>query len=234
MLSFVTKEQYWAAEDAGVLSLYEPDDWWHIKNIQDAIVLHRYSQLKNNKIADVGGSDSRTLRHLGKSNDCFCIDSFEGEHGGVGEPPVIKGVKNVKATLGEFSPKVPRNHFDVIYSISVVEHVPSANIVDFFADIHGALKPGGEMMHLIDLYVEDDPSGNADENARLELYRAAFDAGFKSIGGPVIEPGSIGFNCTYATNPDNMMNRWNRSAPSLRSKRLRSQACSLVLLAQKI
>jgi hypothetical protein len=234
MLSFVTKDQYWAAEDAGVLTLYEPDDWWHIKNIQDAIVLHRYGKLTGKRLADVGGSDSRTLRHFGKHNEGYCIDSFEGEHGGIGAPPTIKGVKNVKATLGEFSPQVPRNYFDVVYSISVIEHVPSENMADFFADIHGALKPGGEMMHLIDLYVEDDPAANEGENERLELYRAAFDAGFQSIDGPVMPPGSIGFHCSYATNPDNMMNRWNRSAPSLRPKRLRSQACSLVLLARKV
>jgi hypothetical protein len=233
MLSFVTKEQYWAAEDAGVLDLYPANDWWHIKNIQDAIVLHRYRDLKGNRIADIGGSDSRTLRHFGKANDGYCIDSFEGDHGGVSTPPKIRGVRNVRATLGDLHPDLPTG-FDVLYSISVVEHVPPEKVGDFFEDCRRILKPGGEMMHLIDLYVETDPSGNVDENARLELYRNVFNTGFEPLGPMILPEGGIAFDCSYATNPDNMMNRWNRSVPQLRSKRARSQACSLILHARRL
>lgn len=233
MLTFVTKERYWAAEDAGVLSLYEPDDWWHIKSIQDAIVLHTYGALQGKRIADVGGSDSRTLRHFGKANEGYCIDAFEGEHGGIGAPPEIAGVRNIVAMMGTFNAAVPRAHFDVLYSISVVEHVASDQMDAFFEDCRQALKPRGEMMHLIDLYVEDDSSANAYENERLELYRRAFSAGFEPMGADILPPGGIAFSCAWATNPDNMMNRWNKSAPGLRHKRLRAQACSLVLHARR-
>lgn len=233
MLSFVTKQQYWAAEDAGVLSLYEPDDWWHIKNIQDAIVLHRYAGLKGARIADIGGSDSRTLRHLGKANESYCIDAFEGEHGGISTPPEIEGVCNIVASVGAFSDALSAAYFDVVYSISVVEHVPTAALPDFFADCHRILKPGGEMMHLIDLYVESDPAGNSYENERLEFYRQAFGAKFTPFINDILPPGGIAFDCSFATNPDNMMNRWNKSAPGLREKRARSQACTLILHATR-
>ncbi|MCR6644465.1 MAG: class I SAM-dependent methyltransferase [Terricaulis sp.] len=232
MLGFVTKEQYWAAEDAGVLSLYEMDDWWHIKTIQDAVVLHRYKDFSGRRIADIGSSEGRIVRHLAKKNKCYCIDGLVEHSGGVGKLPKIPGAKNIVATIGEFSSDVPEAHFDAVYSISVVEHVPDAMVEDFFKDCRRILKPGGEMMHLIDLYVETDPSQNAAVNQRLELYRKAFSLGFEPLG-EILPPGGIAFDCRYASNPDNMMNRWNKSAPGLREKRLRSQACTLIMLARR-
>lgn len=234
MLSFVTKNMYWAAEDAGVLALYEPDDWWHIKNIQDAVVLHRYRDLRGKRIADIGGSDSRTLRHLGKANEGFCIDSFEGEHGGISKPRLIPGVTAIAATIGTFDTRIASEQFDVLYSISVVEHVPADALADFFGDCRRLLKPGGEMMHLIDLYVETAPAGNDAENDRLAAYRRVFQLGFAPLGSEILPLGGISFDCSYATNPDNMMNRWNQSAPGLRDKRARAQACTLILHARKV
>lgn len=233
MLAFVSKEMYWAAEDAGVLSLYQMDDWWHIKTIQDAIVLHRYKDLKGKRVADIGSSQGRIIRHLAKHNECFCIDGLVDHTGGVSQLPKIPGAANIVATIGEFSKDVPENFFDVIYSISVVEHVPDAMCDDFFRDCARMLKSGGEMMHLIDLYVESDPAGNAAMNDRLELYRRAFELGFERISDEELPPGGVAFDCSYATNPDNMMNRWNKSAPGLRDKRLRAQACSLILHARR-
>lgn len=232
MLGFVTKEQYWAAEDDGVLSMYEMDDWWHIKTIQDAVVLHRYKDIEGKRIADIGSSEGRIVRHLAKSNECVCIDGLVEGSGGVSAMPKIKGARNIVATVGEFSKDIPNAHFDVVYSISVVEHVPDAMVEAFMRDCHRMLKPGGEMMHLIDLYVEDDAAANAKANHRLELYRNAFSMGFEPMG-PLLAPGGIQFSCSYATNPDNMMNRWNKSVPELRDKRARAQACSLILHAKR-
>lgn len=233
MLAFVTKDQYWAAEDAGVLSLYEMDDWWHIKTIQDAIVLHRYRDLERKRIADIGSSEGRIVRHLAKKNECDCIDGLVEGTGGVGAMPKIAGARNIVATIGDFSPNVPSEHYDVIYSISVVEHVPEPALEPFFRDCARILRSGGEMMHLIDLYVEDDASANEVANRRLELYRAAFDMGFEQLG-EMLPAGGVRFECRYATNPDNMMNRWNKSVPELREKRARSQACSLILHARRM
>ncbi len=232
MLGFVTKAQYWDAEDAGVLSLYEMDDWWHIKTIQDAIVLHRYKDIEGKRVADIGSSEGRIIRHLAKKNECVCIDGLVEGSGGVSAMPKIKGARNIVATVGEFSKDVPDAYFDVVYSISVVEHVPEDAVEAFMRDCHRMLKPGGEMMHLIDLYVENDAPANAVSNRRLELYRKAFEVGFEPLGAQ-LPPGGVAFDCSYATNPDNMMNRWNKSVPELREKRARSQACSLILHARR-
>lgn len=232
MLTFVNKDLYWAAEDAGVLDLYEMDDWWHIKTIQDAVVLHRYKDITGKHIADIGSSEGRIVRHLAKHNECDCIDGLVEGTGGVMAMPKIKGARNIVATIGDFSSDVPSDHYDVIYSISVVEHVPEDAIDAFMRDCLRILKPGGEMMHLIDLYVENDAPANAVANRRLELYRGAFDIGFEPLG-EMLPAGGVRFDCSYATNPDNMMNRWNKSVPELREKRARSQACSLILHAKK-
>lgn len=233
MLTFVTKQLYWAAEDAGVLSLYEMDDWWHIKTIQDAIVLHAYKDLQDKAIADIGSSQGRIVRYLARANDCYCIDGHVEGSGGVGKLPAISGATNIIATVGEFSKDIPENFFDVVYSISVVEHVPDDKTDDFFRDCYRMLKPGGEMMHLIDLYVESDAAENVQSNARLELYRRAFALGFSPINDEILPPGGVRFDTSHASNPDNMMNRWNRSVPSLREKRARAQAVSLILHARR-
>ena len=49
--------------------------------------------------------------------------------------------------------------FDVVFSISVVEHVGTAEeLAAFHEDQLRILKPGGMFIHAIDLYLEDEPS----------------------------------------------------------------------------
>lgn len=67
-------------------------------------------------------------------------------------------------------------------------------------------------MHLIGLYVGSDPASNETENERPGLYRKVFDLAFEPIGAEMLVPGGVAFDCRWASNADNMVNRWNRSA----------------------
>jgi cyclopropane fatty-acyl-phospholipid synthase-like methyltransferase len=44
----------------------------------------------------------------------------------------------------------PHSYFDVLYSVSAVEHMQAGSLPAFFADCHRMLKMGGMMIHLIE------------------------------------------------------------------------------------
>lgn len=89
---------------------------------------------------------------------CFC-GKFQGEGGGPTDEQEVPGVRNISAYLGERSSELAPDSFDIIFSISVVEHVGGQEALDaFHGDQLRILKPGGIFMHAIDIYLEDDPA----------------------------------------------------------------------------
>ena len=51
--------------------------------------------------------------------------------------------------MGSFSMDLPGGYFDVLSSISVVEHVPLKDFENFFKDMAGIMKTGGTMYHAL-------------------------------------------------------------------------------------
>jgi len=104
------------------------------------------------RILDVGGGDSRILRHFAKTHDCWNIDKMEG----VGNGPKQGGkfpYKLVLDYMGNFNAELPDSSFDFVFSISVLEHTPEDqetfdNIIN---DINRVLNPGGYSLHLFDV-----------------------------------------------------------------------------------
>ncbi|RPI34141.1 MAG: class I SAM-dependent methyltransferase [Chloroflexota bacterium] len=61
-------------------------------------------------------------------------------------------VKFVVERLGDSDGSaLPRGYFDVIYSASVLEHVPYAILPEVWRHMDLLLKPGGEMLHAVDI-----------------------------------------------------------------------------------
>lgn len=61
-------------------------------------------------------------------------------------------VKYVLERLGDpAQSSLPAGYFDVIYSISALEHVPTEIMPAVWKHLDSLLKPGGEMLHAIDL-----------------------------------------------------------------------------------
>ena len=233
MLRFVTKKEYWDAEDQGVLDLMPKSKFWYLKTIQDVMALYQIKDLRGKNIAEIGGGDSRVLPVLKAHNRCVNIDEFKGSGHGPTKKVSIDGIDNIYVNVGEFSSQLADESFDVIFSISVIEHIASDKLHDFFQDSIRILKPGGKVIHLIDVYVEDDDSNNAGVRDRVRLYNEFFEnSAIESVGGR-IGVSDVKFSCSYATNPDDILNSWNRMAPSLKHKREISQSCSLILMATK-
>jgi len=238
MLKFITKKEYWDVSESNILSKIKtkPAFAWHLKSIQDGIAFRYLHEYKDVCIAEIGGGDSRLLSTLAEQNTCFNIEEFKG----VGNGPVGKidfdGVNNVLASVGDFSESIETGKFEVIFSISVVEHIPDGKVSSFFKDCHRILKPSGIMIHLIDVYLEDAEGNNINVARRILNYGSFLDNKlFAPTENPEITTESdIKFLSSLISNPDNMMELWNRAVPTLRKKRERAQCCTLLMIGRKI
>lgn len=231
MLKFVTKREYWAVEDSGATREYPNYPQWHLKSIQDAMVWGLLRSSRGRHIAEIGGGQSRLIGPLARHNHCYNIEPFEGAGQGPRQEVNIEGVTNLLVSVGDFSEQIRPGQFDALFSVSVVEHVPNDRLPDFFRDCLRILKPGGEMIHLIDVYLESPGGNNAAARTRTALYAQAFGPGLFRPAGPVDVTGGeeVAFRADMATNPDDMMNRWNRGVPQLRAKREVAQSCTLIM-----
>ncbi len=234
MLKFVNKKDYWKLLDLQLdRELPKAHFPWHLKSIQDLVAYEKLRDLENSDVAEIGGGKSRILKAIADNNNCVNIEKFEGRDGGPSEEYQIKGVKNVHAFVGEFSDLIPDDSFDVVFSVSVVEHVPGENLKAFIDDCYRILRPGG-IMFLVDMYLNAERK--ADNIARATLYEYAFSSNkFASPDGDCADLESdFSFNESYCTNPDNIMYDWNSVNPLLRELREKAQSCSLIWLGRSL
>jgi len=231
MLRLITKSELWEAIAQGHIP--KRPITYHLKYVQDVIAMREianYCVVRGQErltIGEVGANHSRILPDLqGQGHQCFAIDVYDRAIGG-GYTAKPGGVAYgfYDCLMGESQGIIPDCLFDVLFSVSVVEHVPPVGLGAFFADNQRVLKPGGIMIHLIDLYVTDE--GPHSLKAIQEYYR--FESGEQDSAGLL----DFRFSCAYATNPDNTMQDWNKSAPSLAPLRARAQSCTLLLTKRK-
>lgn len=255
MFQFVTKKEYWDVVDSGILNKIKTETMfsrglksvvkairgknnltWHLKSIQDAIAFKYLYKYSNVSIAEIGGGKSRVLPALVKNNTCFNIDAFKGVGRGHKKEIHLKGITNILSYVGDFSDSIIDEQFDVIYSISVVEHISNDKLNDFFKDCFRILKPSGLMIHLIDVYLEDATGDNRYAYSRICSYSSCFNSKlFTPLSEPIIKTEKdVCFSTSFATNPDNLMKEWNRLVPGLKNKREISQSCTLVMIGKKV
>lgn len=79
-------------------------------------------------------------------------------------------VKFVSGLLGNFCKELPDNYFDLVYSVSVIEHIPHGVLPEVFRDTYRILKPGGIVSHSYDVYYRQSTK---------EVFDAYENAGFK-------------------------------------------------------
>lgn len=224
MFNVIKKQEYFDWCDSGLVNLQRLD----IKAAQDAWVLSQIASSTELRIAEIGGGDSRVLSKLKGSNECWNIDRLEGKHGGPSRETIAmhEGVRYVDAYLGDYSADLPDNYFDIVFSISVIEHVPDSRYKVFFQDMARIMKPQAKTYHAIDFYIGDSPRGDID-NKLISLCTNSIDnTGLSFLRAPDY-PSPLIFDCFMVSNSDMAMHLWNKMAPNLRELRETSQAVSL-------
>jgi ubiquinone/menaquinone biosynthesis C-methylase UbiE len=139
----------------GVLDI----DFCDLKAFQDGMITAFIDQMlvPGGKVLEVGGGNSRVLPLFAKRHECWNIDKFEG----CGNGPLAlpdAGYRIVRDYMGNVNRELPEKYFDLVFSISALEHVPDHP--DLFprilADINRVLKPGGYSAHFLDIVFKHD------------------------------------------------------------------------------
>ncbi len=137
------------------------------------------------RILEVGGGDSRILKFFSAEYECWNVDKCEG----LGNGPIqftSPHYKIIYDYMGSFNPSLPEAYFDLVFSISALEHTPEdpsirASIPD---DIDRTLRPGALSFHCFDVCLR--PGGQSWVNGLIpHLYRV------RKILNPLKDPAEI-------------------------------------------
>jgi SAM-dependent methyltransferase len=124
-----------------------------VKVYQDYLVycFIRQNVPAGSRILEVGGGESRVLKFFSENYECWNADKCEG----LGNGPMTFSSPHYRIVydyVGDFSPNLPPNYFDFVFSISALEHTPENPTVhqNVLADINRVLKPGCPTLHCFD------------------------------------------------------------------------------------
>jgi len=193
-----------------------------LKTVQDTYVYHLLRHEKGKRIVEAGGGKSRLLRLLRRENECWLVDKFEGLGNGPRGKAYMPNIRVIQDYMGKFNPILQDAYFDVVFSISVLEHIPLELLDDFFQDCARILKPGGRMIHAIDTYVYEPADrqipGTEDVTQRVRKYLEyadRVDLGIRLVQPPRIDENFV-FSCRYASLPDDIFYKWQQAKPSIK------------------
>ncbi len=227
MFDVIRKADYFACLDNG----FADPDAATLKGIQDGWLISVTADVEGARLLEFGGGYSRTLPRLRDRNECFNVDRFAGADGGPDRVPEQPGINVVVAYMGDFSPELEDAGFDIVFSISVLEHVPDIALGSVFADVARCLRPGGRSYHAVDLLLADEPLEEVD--ARINAYLGAISsAGLELLEQPAITP-PLTFETDFATSPDVQLWRYWRSSTELERRVLAYQVVSLKIAFER-
>ena len=137
---------------------------WGIKGHNRPWVIANGNFTKGEKVIEVGGAYSALPQYLSdKINieawvmDDFGIESKEDLWSRWGNREELKSkypsVKYVFERAGEGGNNVPLDYFDCVYTVSTLEHIPWNDMKKVFDHMCKMLKPGGRMLHCVDLSI---------------------------------------------------------------------------------
>ncbi|MGH8471065.1 MAG: class I SAM-dependent methyltransferase [Gammaproteobacteria bacterium] len=229
-----TKKDYWHYLDSGAAK----PNRGTLKDVQDAFILYVLRGIEKKRILELGGGNSRVLPLLAERNECWNVDKFEGLGGGPVKARKGRGIRIIREYMGSFSDEIPSRYFDYVISISAVEHIRHECFSASMRDCTRVLKPGGLMLHAIDVYLFDDinqhPHGTR-QRSRLRLYRSVpeiVEGACEWIETPVVDE-NVTARASFAVNSVDELYKWNASARALIDVREIAVSCNLEVGLQK-
>jgi glycosyltransferase involved in cell wall biosynthesis/SAM-dependent methyltransferase len=127
----------------------------NLKLIQDLAVYDFIKKHipKGSRILEIGGGYSRILEIFKKDYECWNLEKFEGIGNGPTAFPQHASYKLVQNYIGAFDKELPDSFFDLVFSISVFEHlnIDKSDLDNITNDIDRILKPGGFSVHCMDV-----------------------------------------------------------------------------------
>lgn len=147
---------------------------WGLKAMGTLFCVDRIIRFKPTRVLEVGaGWNCHFDKHFGANLEYWMIDedSDIGWDKASREKFELSTLKRqnthfVRGLLGNFLPELPDQSFDLVFSISVIEHVPPEHKRSFYEDMFRILKPGGIIAHSID--IADEYLGRAEFEAILK------------------------------------------------------------------
>ncbi len=126
------------------------------------------------RVLEIGGGQpvvSGVLSELGY--DATLVDPYDGFGNGPTDfqrcVELFPHVQIVRDYFGENMAHFAPDKFDVILSVSVLEHIPHGPLASCFSGIAKYLRPGGHSVHCFDFVVQGPGTEHAFENARYIL-----------------------------------------------------------------
>jgi SAM-dependent methyltransferase len=151
---------------------------WGLKSMGTLFCVDKIMRLQPARVLEVGPGWNRHFdEHFGDSLEYWMID--EASDIGWDQHSLEKFERStdqrkhthfVRGYLGGFSEELPKDCFDLVFSISVVEHVPPGQKNNFYRDMFRIVKPGGFIAHSIDIF---------DDNLNRAEFEVVSRAGFK-------------------------------------------------------
>jgi len=136
---------------------------FNIKGFDYPWILQSRDWKRGERVLDVGAGYSTLPMHLSDTHGCevWVADDYgmssEEEFWTRGKKPQqhIQQHPDIRFVLERLgtpaTSSLPENSFDCIFSASALEHVPPAMVADVWRHMDRLLKPGGEMVHAIDM-----------------------------------------------------------------------------------
>lgn len=137
-------------------------DQWGIKAHNRPWIAAQGDFAPGQTIMEVGGAYSTLPHYLAAIHgleawvgDDFGMQSGDAMWSRWGDPHEVARrhpqITYVFEPMGSFSPQYPDHHFDRIFSVSTLEHIAVADRLPVLKDMNRCLKPGGKMLHTIDV-----------------------------------------------------------------------------------
>jgi SAM-dependent methyltransferase len=154
------KKYWWNKKDIHLLTLKYPGvvfpegQSWGLKQMGNLFCVNKIKQTKAIQILELGAGFNLFFdRRFGK--DC---EYWMADKSGFYEDDIFEVARKrrtntnyIDTFLGEFSKDLPDNYFDLVFSVSVLEHVPLEDIDKVCDDMARIVRPGGFIAHSIDV-----------------------------------------------------------------------------------